>query len=101
MSDSRLIADADLHAFIDGELDAERRAEVERWLAEHPDDAARVADFQRIGDALRTRFDDVLVEPVPDYRRSSPFFSRVHTIARVASWTVLGIGIGLAAGWAL
>jgi RNA polymerase sigma factor (sigma-70 family) len=101
MSEQRPVAETDLHALVDGELDAARRAEVEHWLAEHPDDAARVEDFRRINDALRSRFEDVLAEPVPDYRRAVPVFSRVRALAKFASWTVLGIAVGLAAGWGL
>ena len=31
----------ELHAYVDGELPAERRGAVEAWLATHPEDAAR------------------------------------------------------------
>ena len=36
------ITDTDLHAWLDGELTTERRAEIDAWLHSHPDDAARV-----------------------------------------------------------
>ena len=41
MSEAR-ITETDLHAYVDGALDPERRAAVERYLAEHPDEAERV-----------------------------------------------------------
>ena len=37
------IEDAELNALVDGELDAQRQAEVEAWLAENPDAGQRVA----------------------------------------------------------
>lgn len=54
-----------LHAWLDGELLPERRAEVEAWLHEHPEDAARVRLWEADRDALRAHFDAVLGEPVP------------------------------------
>ena len=54
-----------LHAWLDGELPPERRAEVDAWLAEHPDDAVRVRLWAADGEALRERFDPVLGEAVP------------------------------------
>ncbi|MFV3129927.1 anti-sigma factor family protein [Niveispirillum sp. KHB5.9] len=43
------ITEDDLNAYIDGGLDARRRAEVERWLAQYPDEAARI--MADLGDA--------------------------------------------------
>ena len=54
-----------LHAWLDGELPPERRAEVDAWLVEHPDDAARVRGWVADAQALRWRFDPVLDEAVP------------------------------------
>ena len=54
-----------LHTWLDGELPAERRAEVDAWLVEHPDDAARVRGWVADAQALRWRFDPVLDEAVP------------------------------------
>ena len=57
--------DALLSAWIDGELTPEQRAEVEAWLREHPDDAARVRAWGADARALRAALDGVLDEPVP------------------------------------
>ena len=54
-----------LHAWLDGELPPEARAEVDAWLAEQPDDAARVRLWAADGQALREHFDPVLGEAVP------------------------------------
>jgi len=54
-----------LHAWLDGELPPEKRAEVDAWLHEHPEDAARVRLWAADGEALRAQLDGVLDEPVP------------------------------------
>ena len=54
-----------LSAWIDGELPAEQRAEVEAWLREHPDDAARVRAWAADARSLRAALDPVLDEAVP------------------------------------
>lgn len=54
-----------LSAWLDDELNAERRAEVEAWLREHPEQAARVRLWAADAQALRARLDAVLAEPVP------------------------------------
>ena len=41
------VTDADLHGYVDAQLTAARRAEVERHLASRPDERARVDAWQR------------------------------------------------------
>ena len=50
------IGEDDLHAYADGFLDPERRAAVEAFLAENPEAAAMVADWQRQSDGFRAMF---------------------------------------------
>jgi anti-sigma factor RsiW len=96
------ITEADLQAFADGRLEEARRAAVEAWLAARPEDVERVADYRRLGDALRAAYDPVLAEPVPQRLRDalSPG-RRLRRYAAVAGWLVAGIAIGLVAGWQL
>ncbi len=54
------IGDEELHAYADGQLDAARREAIDAWLADHPEDAARVNVYTRINMALHERFDTVL-----------------------------------------
>jgi len=58
--------DSVLHAWLDDELAADRRSEVEQWLRDHPEDAARVRLWAADGEALRAALNPVLDEPVPD-----------------------------------
>lgn len=55
-----------LIAYLDGELDASARAEVEAWL--ESDEAARawLSGLAESGQRLRAAFDSVLHEPVPE-----------------------------------
>jgi len=57
----------DLHAYVDDALTEQRRAEVETWLAGHPEDAERVAAYRAQKLALKALFDPVLEEPLPDH----------------------------------
>lgn len=57
--------DHTLHAWLDGELLPERRAEVDAWLSLHPEAAARLQLWAADGAALRAQLDGVLDEPLP------------------------------------
>jgi anti-sigma factor RsiW len=57
--------DLTLHAWLDGELPAQRHAEVEAWLQANPEDAARVRLWAADRELLRARLSGVLDEPVP------------------------------------
>ncbi len=59
------MTEADLHAYVDGRLDAARRAEVEAFLAARPDDLERVRDWQAQNRLLRDALGAVHDEPVP------------------------------------
>ena len=59
------VTEDELHAYVDNELPAERRGDVEAWLATHPDDAERVQSWRAMADALHARYDSVANEPVP------------------------------------
>ena len=59
------VTEDELHAYVDNELPAERRGDVEAWLAAHPDDAARVQSWRSMAEALHARYDSVADEAVP------------------------------------
>src|ERR1700731_4525937 len=66
MTDPRIpVTEDELHAYIDDELPAERRGDVETWLAAHPEDAARVRSWRTMAEALHARYDQVADEAVP------------------------------------
>jgi anti-sigma factor RsiW len=65
MTPERRISEAELHAYVDGELTPEDRAEVEAWLVTAPADAGLVRDFRDLNEAMGQRYAGRLAEPVP------------------------------------
>jgi len=100
VSEEPQVTEAELHAYADGRLAPERRAAVETWLAARAEEAERVADFHRLGGALRAAYDPVLDEPVPPrLERVARRHSDWRRFAVAAGWAVLGFAAGLIAGW--
>jgi anti-sigma factor RsiW len=64
------ISEDDLQAYVDSALPGERRAEVEAFLAAHPDDAERVRAYRDQNTSLKALFDPILDEPIPDALRA-------------------------------
>ena len=58
------VTEDELHAYVDGELPADRRDAVEAWLSSHPDDAARVAAWRTQADVIRAHYGAIASEPV-------------------------------------
>ena len=51
MTDTNIpVTEDELHAFVDGELPAERRAAVEAWIATHPADAEKLKAWRAMSD---------------------------------------------------
>src|SRR6202051_1874454 len=66
MTDQQIpVTEDELHAFVDNELPAERRGDVEAWLSAHPEDAERVQSWRTMAEALHARYDQVADEAVP------------------------------------
>ncbi|SFC49310.1 Transmembrane transcriptional regulator (anti-sigma factor RsiW) [Polaromonas sp. OV174] len=59
------ITEADLHAYVDQQLTAARRLEIEHFLASRPDERQRVLAWQRQNELLRAWLDPVVREPLP------------------------------------
>lgn len=101
MSDGA-ITEADLHAYADGQLDPARRAEVDAWLATHPEEAERVADYRRLSEEVRAHYEPVLAEPLPPGLADAAALGRRWTrAAAVLAWMALGAVIGGITGWEL
>jgi len=96
--------DDKLSAWLDDELGRDERLEVEAWLREHPDDAARVRLWAADRDALRARLTAAIEEPVPT-RLEQLVWNHAPSVAPPRGWLrwaaavgVLGIGAALGAG---
>src|SRR5688500_14046807 len=102
MSEARQPSENELQAYADGRVDPEQRATIERWLAEHADESARIESDRRFGEGLRSLYDPVLDEPVPSRLMRAPGARRRwRPVAWAALWLLLGIAIGGLAGWQL
>jgi anti-sigma factor RsiW len=97
-----LIGESELQAWADGRLAEERRAEVDAWLAAHPEEAERVAAYRGLNEQLRACYDPVLDEPVPGHLQGAALRRpRWRAAAAIAGWLVLGATLGGVAGWEL
>lgn len=98
-------SEAELHGYVDGQLGLERRAAVERHLAEHPDAARRVASDISQRSALRAAFAGYAAQPLPPEVNLSRLIEqrlrRRHVPWQVAAAIALSLGIGGAGGWLL
>ena len=88
--DSPVTAD-ELHAYVDGMLPADRKEAVEAWLASHPDDAARVAEWRAQAEVVRNRYGAIAGEPVPAR------FDLAKLARPRASWRMIAAAAVLAA----
>ncbi len=59
------VTEDELHAYVDGELPADRQEAVGAWLAANPEQAALVAAWRAQADAIRARYGAIADAPVP------------------------------------
>jgi anti-sigma factor RsiW len=94
------VTEDELHALVDNELPADRRAAVENWIETHPEDAARVAAWRTIGDSLHARYDAVADEAIPPSLELDRLASRPRSwMIGVAAAVLLAFAAGGAIGW--
>jgi anti-sigma factor RsiW len=94
------VTEDELHAYVDNELPAERRDDVEAWLAAHPDDAARVQSWRAMAEALHARYDSVADEAVPKRLEIERLVQRPRRwmVGAIAA-TLAAFIVGGGAGW--
>ena len=93
------VTEAELHAYVDGMLPAARSSEVNAYLVDHPDDAARVAAYREQVLSMHREYDPVLSEPLPQ-RLAAPRRARARWALRYAP-VMAGFILGIGAGWLL
>lgn len=94
-----LVTEAELHAYVDGFLSEVRQREVEAYLAERPEEQARVQAYRAQNEGLRTLFQPVLDEAVPP-RLTAGMQSWTQTYGRYAAALLIALAGG-AGGWML
>ena len=90
--DEKSVTEAELQAWLDGELAAERCDAVRRHLAEHPEDARRLDSYRRQAGLIATAFSQL--DPAPAVR---PAMRPGKLMVAAAAVLLLVAGVG--AGW--
>jgi anti-sigma factor RsiW len=93
------VTEDELHAYVDGELQDERRAAVETWLAAHPDDMTRVGAWRAQADAIRNRYGAVAREPLPARFDLDRLARNVWPWKSIAAAAVIAFLLGGSVGW--
>lgn len=93
------ITEADLHAYVDGVFPQSRRAEIDAYLAQRPEEAKRLQAYRQQKEDLRALFNPVMDEPTPTSILSRPRH-RTWSMRRIAASMTIAVVSG-AAGWLL
>ena len=97
------VTEEELHAYVDGELPADRQEAVAAWLAAHPEQAALVAAWRAQAEAIRARYGAVANEPVPPRFQLDQLLrqdrARGRSWAAMAAAALIAFVAGSGAGW--
>ena len=99
------IAEDDLHGFVDHRLDPDRRLLAQRYLAENPAEAERIAAYVAQRETLRAALASATGGTIP--ARLNPHLLmaqrvwRRRMLWRSAAAVLLALGLGGGGGWAL
>jgi len=102
---ARWISETELHAHLDGELEAERCAAVEDFLAAHPEEAVRARSYRRHARLIARAYGPLLERPLParmvttvmtPARQQAGRWRRMATAAAAALLLFAG---GAGSGW--
>jgi anti-sigma factor RsiW len=101
MTDQNIsVTEDELHAYVDNELPAERRGDVEAWLAAHPEDAERVQSWRGMAEALHARYDSIADEAVPKRLEIERLLPKPRTwIYGAVAATLAAFIVGGGVGW--
>src|SRR6185437_1834623 len=92
--DSPVTAD-ELHAFVDGELPADRQYAVSDWLVANPQDAELVAAWRVQAESIRARYGAVEGDPVPERLKLEQLLRTRRSTSR--SWAAIAAAAAIAA----
>lgn len=99
---NRPITEDDLHAYVDGVLEPERRVEVAAYLEGHPDVAKRIAGFADQRELLRKALAPIADEPLPPQLNLSRIIEGRQRRRLPFGWAIaamLMLSIGGLSGW--
>ena len=92
------VAEEELHALVDGHLDPARLIQVLGWLQDHPNDAARVAQWQAQRLSLRQLHRGIDVGATPAALTRAALGQRPGSWWRQAAAAVVLLGVGVVGG---
>jgi anti-sigma factor RsiW len=97
------VTEDELHAYVDGEVPADRLEAVTAWLAAHPEQATLVAAWRTQAEAIRARYGAVANETVPDRLKLDQLTRQQRSTGRswaaLAAAAVVALIVGGGAGW--
>jgi anti-sigma factor RsiW len=99
------LGEAELQAHLDGELDAERTAAVEAFLAANPEQAERLRSLRRQTRLIARAYGPLLERPLPPalerlaLAATQPPVRRWRRLAAAAAVALALLGSGAGAGW--
>ena len=100
MNPNTPITEADLHAFVDQQLSADRACEIEAYLATRPDEFERVQSYRAQKRELHALFDPVLDEPLPHRVLRAARPASRWLAGRIAAAIAIAL-VGGGIGWSL
>lgn len=101
------VTEIDLHAYVDGFLDEQRRREIELWLKDHPEEDAEIRQWQAQATELKAAFssyarpgenDGKLVSKAAPARTSSAVWRQTALIAASLILFLSGTAAGIYGG---
>lgn len=106
MVDHSTVTEEELHAYVDGQLPADRLEAVTAWLTANDNEAAQVAAWRAQADSIRARYGAVAGEPVPERLKLDRLMKRDRADGR--SWAamasvaaIVAFMLGGTGGWIL
>jgi anti-sigma factor RsiW len=98
-----MLHEHDLHAYVDGALDADHRKEVQDYLDRHPDAAAAVAKLAAQRQLLRSALAPIADEIVPQRLDLAALARQTQRpqpwMWRIAASVFMALSIGAVGGW--
>lgn len=97
---NREVTEEDIHAYVDGMLDARTEMAIEAMMEQNPDLAQRIEDYRAQNDVLKGLYREVLSEPLPE-RMERLLTAQRSVLARpaMAAMVVLLCGLSAFSGW--
>ncbi len=92
--------DAEVHAYLDGELGVEERERLERAVAADPALGERLASYRRTDHRLRTEFDAIAQEAIPEPMLAALFSRPAQARRRYLPALAAGIAMFVAGAFA-